>query len=113
MSGEISVSQELVQVWVKPQQGEFSNVIARVDWRIHFDRNEARSTGGVETMIDISQLSAGSFVDINSVSEIQVLSWALAAQGGENFINHLLPFHSERLDYLEKQVGLVPYVLNG
>jgi hypothetical protein len=40
------------------------------------------------------------------------LDLAYAAQGGAAFVEHLQPFHEERLDYLIQQQGLVPWTLN-
>ena len=112
MSSTTTISKQLTSVWVFPELGAFTNVLGRVDWQLHFERDGATSTAGVETLINLDDLDAGTFVDIESLTSEQALALAYNSQGGQDFVDHLQPFHEERLDYLILQNGLIPWTLN-
>lgn len=107
---DTEVELTLNQIFVWPQQNGLNNVIGKVNWSISFNRNGAQSRGQVDTLL--SQPQAAEFVPIEQVTPDQALDWALAAQGGTAYVDYLYRIHhNERLTYLERQVGLVPWDL--
>ena len=111
-SSTTTISKQLTSVWIFPQVGAFSNVLGRVDWQLHFEREGAVSVAAVETLINLDDLEAGTFVDIESLTTPQALELAYQPQGGDDFVDHLRDFHEGRLDYLIQQQGLIPWTLN-
>jgi len=107
-----TISKQLTSVWIFPTVGGFNNVLGRVDWQIRFEREGAVSIAGIETLINTSLLDSASFIDIDAMTSDLALDLAYAAQGGAAFVEHLQPFHEERLDYLIQQNGLIPWTLN-
>lgn len=112
MSSTTTISKHLVSVWVFPQVGAFTNVLGRVDWALHFEREGVVSIAGAETLLNLDDLEASTFVGIDQLTSEQALELAYNSQGGQDFVDHLQPFHEERLDYLIQQNGLIPWTLN-
>lgn len=105
------VTLELVKFFVWPEKNGQQNVVGRVDWQITFLRNGAQSRGSAQTLLNVDDLS--NFVDVNQLTEDQILTWAYNTQGAEVYLNFIYnEVHNSNLNFLEKQIGLVPWSLN-
>jgi hypothetical protein len=99
---------KLHDVQVYKNKNGHSDVIGLVRWAVEFQKGSFVSRAVVETLLDTSNLN--NFVPITQVTREQVLSWALAAQGGEEFVEqHLRPHHEADLETQEHRSGLTVY----
>lgn len=101
------INTKLHEVQVYENKEGYANVVGLVRWAVEFQRGGFVSRAGIETLLDTSDLSG--FTPIEQVTREQALAWALAAQGGEAFIEHLRPYHEADLDEQERRAGLSRY----
>jgi hypothetical protein len=103
-----TTAMKLHDVQVYKNKNGHSDVIGLVRWAVEFQRGGFVSYAVVETLLDTSNLN--NFVPIAQVTREQVLSWALATQGGEEFVEqHLRPYHEAELEAQEHRSGLTVY----
>lgn len=84
---------EIKEVLGYPELNGFSNVIATVEWLVTFEQDGGISFGGGKTSLDTSTIDQNLYVDIQDVSEQQIIDWVIQKEGGEEFINQLIEVH--------------------
>lgn len=106
----ISYNLILKSVSVYPLLGNYENVVKRVIWNIEFFDTEypdVKSVGSVDTMLNTDDIN--SFIEIENLTNDDILIWALETQGDQDFINSIQSFHEERLQRLIIESQLVKY----
>ena len=98
---------------------DFADVVKYVEWEIHFFETsfpDNHSIGLVKTELDVDAITAESFVAFSDVTKANIVEWALAKQGGTDFLDSLLEGgHSGNLEemfrvsqYTQKDIDLIP-----
>lgn len=103
----ITVVKELDKVFVYPEYENVTNVIRKINWILKFQKGSKESIASGETLIDFDP--AFEFIDIDQLSDEQIVDMALDKEGGQQFVDYLLRCHSDNLVYLESLDGLVEY----
>jgi hypothetical protein len=103
----MNITRKLFEVGVKPQVGDFQNVVARVRWGLEFERGGFTSVAYIETMLDISDLSG--FTPVDQLTKKQIIQWAYDAQDGDQIIADQTPHHDQVLAYESLQASIVEY----
>ena len=108
----IQVTNEIKKLDVIESQGDASNVIKRVVWEITFTDPEI-STDVESTMLACAILDTNNitgFVDIDNLTDTQILEWAYAKHGGaDNFIPMVTPNHIAEIQRRAECFGLQEY----
>lgn len=111
---------ELLNVRVIASQDTFTNIVKKVEWEITFydtdHENDVWSKGRVNTVLDTNSLDSSNFVSWDSITQQQILQFALDTEGGTDFLDSLLSGgHSalltekkENLALVKKDVQLLP-----
>lgn len=118
MSMTIDYSTELKRVGCVSSD-DFTDVVKYVEWEVHFFETslpDHYSIGHIQTELDTDSIAAGSFVAFSEVTKANIVEWALAKQGGTDFLDSLLEGgHSANLEYMlriaqysQKDVDLIP-----
>lgn len=85
---------ELLGVKVIPSQDSFTNIVKKVEWEVTFfdtdDEENVWSTGRVDSVLDTTSLDSSSFVSWDSITQQQILQFALNKEGGTDFLDSLL-----------------------
>lgn len=102
-----TVTPKLHAVHVFENKDGHANVIGMVQWAVEFQQGDFVSRAGIETFLDVSDLS--NFVPIEQVTREQVLAWAFAAQGGDSFIENIRPYHESDIEVQTRRSGMVVY----
>lgn len=97
------------RLYTMPQVGELQNVIAKVEWRALLTRNGVKSVAAVETLLDLTTLSAETFMPITDLTAATVIEWAVQAEGGDAFIAHLKEIHEPILSRKERELGFTAW----
>jgi len=90
---ETDYAMGLTAIHVIDQQDFAKDVVKRVMWQItFFDKADTSvsSTALVETYLDTNSLSQDSYTAYDSLTQVMILEWALAAQGGTAFLDQIL-----------------------
>ena len=104
----MNLSYKVTQIGVHPSRDGKSNVIAQVMWHFVAERNGHTSVCIADTMLPIDGFTE--FTPIEQVTKEQVLSWAIAAEGGQAFLDSLMTHHERALIDKEKRVGVQNYL---
>jgi len=102
----MNISYKLYEVGVLPTLKNLQNVVARVRWGIEYEEDGITSCAAGESLLDTDNIE--NFVPINELSREQVLDWAFQVHGGQKFLNQLLTYHTEQINYQKAQIGVVP-----
>lgn len=108
----IEVSYEIIDLFVFPEKNGLTNVIGRVNLQTTFSRNGASIQGRIDCILDTDNLSEETFIPVNNITTEIVSNWAIAANGGEAFLEQLKQFNDELLTQKEKEIGLVRYEMS-
>ena len=105
----IEVSYEILDLFVFPEKNGLTNVVGKVNLKTTFSRNGVSTKGRMETILDTDNLSEETFISVDSLTVETVAAWAIAANGGEAFLDQLKEFNDELLTQRENEIGLVRY----
>ncbi len=103
----MNITYKLYEVGVLPNIGAHQNVVARVRWGIEYEDGGAVSSAAGESLLQIADLS--NFTPIEQLTREQVLDWAFASHGGDSFLQELLTYHTQQVNYQKAQMGIVNY----
>lgn len=103
----MNITKQLANVFVVPEQDGKQNVIRRVHWLITFEDGGYESTGFVETFLDVD--NSQEFIACTQVGNSRLLEWAYAAQGGDAYLDEILPFHAEQIKLKKLRSGQVSF----
>jgi hypothetical protein len=104
----MKLSFKVTKIGVHPNKDGKSNVIAEIMWQYIAERNGQTSISIIETMLPINSLN--NFTPIEKVTKEKVLEWVIAAEGGQAFLDSLIPHHELNLTYRERRAGVQTYV---
>lgn len=107
------ITKELIKLEVLPEHNGFENVVRNVHWKMIITdpyHTDISSIGTVETMLDIDEID--SFIDITTLTKTQILDWALEKQGGDTFIDTVMPIHQDNIFRQKQLIGVVEYDIN-
>lgn len=107
------ITKELIKVEVLPKHNGFINVVRNVHWKMIITdpyHTDICSIGEVETTLDIDEIKA--FIDIGTLTKTQILDWALSKQGGDDFIDNVMPIHQDNIFRQKQLIGVVEYDIN-
>jgi hypothetical protein len=105
----IDISYEILGLYVYPQKDELANVVGKVQLRTTFSRNGVSVDGRLDSILDTDNINHESFIAVEDLDADIVAGWAIAAQGGEEFLINLKNAHDSLLAEKEREVGLVKY----
>lgn len=103
----MNVTRLLANVFVIPEHAGRQNVVRRVHWILRFEKNGFHSNAFVETFLDIENLQ--NYIPANEIGNERVLQWAFDAQGGENFVAQIQPYHDEQIEHQIQCAGQEVY----
>lgn len=96
----IDYAATLVALKTIPEQDGKADICKVIRWEINFFETtypeQVWSVAGVETVLDTDALS-DSFVPFSDLTQQQILQMALDHQGGDSFLDSLMPYHEEEL----------------
>ncbi len=96
----IDYAATLVALKTIPEQDGKTDICKLVQWEINFFEttypDQVWSVASVETILDTDTLS-DSFVEFSDLTQQQILQMALDHQGGDSFLDSLMPYHEEEL----------------
>jgi hypothetical protein len=104
----ISKQFKILSVKAEPQLHDKENVITYVFWAVQFDMDGHSNQAVVETLINFDPDSV--FIPAENLTKEQILSWAIAEQGGDEFIERLEYHHTIQLqaDRARKDLADLP-----
>lgn len=109
----IIYTKQLNGVKVYPELDGNNNVIRVVNWTVHFfdEANpEVKTEGQIETILPPPAVG---FTPIEDLTQEEILGWAFATQGGDEFIEAALREHHEDvLSYLTMVHGVQDFDIN-
>ena len=98
----------ITEIYVFPAIGEYTNVVGKVIWKYYAEQDEVRAFGAGETLLNVDNIE--NFVDIESLTEDDIIDWVIATEGGEAFKAALRTNLQPIIDQLIREKGLVAYV---
>lgn len=106
----IDYTMKLRTISVIDQQDTFTNVVKKVEWAVSFFDTatpHVTSDGSVETYLNTDDISADTFTPYDNLTQTAILQWALDAEGGTTFLDHLLEGgHAAHLEKLLADASL-------
>ena len=103
----MNISYKLLSVGVLPMLGQHANVIKRVRFNIEWEEGGISSTGYVEAVLDTSNIT--DFRPLESLTNDDLIAWAIHAQGGQGFVDTLAEYHIAQIAYQTAQLGVVEF----
>jgi hypothetical protein len=103
----MNITYQLFNVGVVPNFLGHANVVRSVRWGVTWEESGVSSVASVETILPFDH--AASFRPIESLNKDDVISWAIEAQGGQDFIDRLAQYHVPDLAHKVASVGVVDY----
>lgn len=104
----MNITRVLAAVYVYPEHMGRVNVIRRVDWFLRFEESGVRSDAFIETTLDVGNIT--NFIPANQVGNDRVLQWAFDAQGGDQFLQMILPHHEDVIGQKKAMMELQGYM---
>jgi hypothetical protein len=96
----IDYAATLIALKTLPEQDGKTDICKLVRWEINFFDTtypqQVWSVAGVETILNTDTLS-DSFVEFANLTQQQILQMALDQEGGDSFLDSLMPFHEQEL----------------
>lgn len=105
----ITTTFNITQIHIFPTRSGRENVVGRIEWIAIFDRGEAFCSQRGETFLPIPEI-IDPFIDINLLTEQNLIDMLVAAEGGPSFIDTLAAQQISKLDISDKKVGMVPWL---
>lgn len=99
---------ELIAVKTIPEQDGLTDIVKKVEWIITFfdtEQPEATSIGQVRSVLNTDSIDSSSFVAWENMTQVKILEFALAQEGGSAFLTHLLE-HGHSAMVAEKKLDL-------
>jgi hypothetical protein len=106
----ISKQFKILSVKAEPQLHDKANVITYVFWAVQFDMDGHSNQAVVETLINFDPDSV--FIPAENLTKEQILSWAIAEQGGDVFLEQLEYHHTLQLQAERARKDLVDLPLS-
>lgn len=103
----MNITHQLFDVGVVPNLNGRANFVRRVRWGVTWEDSGFSSSASVESVLPFDEAAA--FRPIESVSKDDVVAWAIAAQGGQQFIDNLAQYHTADLAHQIATAGVVSY----
>jgi hypothetical protein len=101
----MNITYKLYEVGVLPTVGGHQNVVARVRWGIEYEESGVVSMAAGESLLNVNDIQ--SFIPIEQLSREQVIDWAFATHGGDSFLQTMLTYHTQQVNYQKAQIGIV------
>lgn len=101
------ITKKIEQLHVYPELNGVQNVIRGVVFSITFTRDGVSSSGAVDAILDVNDLSQ--FVSITELTDEQIIEWAYQKAGGGILLQQLQSFHEEQIDRTLKLQGTVVF----
>jgi hypothetical protein len=107
----MSISKEfkILSVKAEPHLNDKENVITYIFWAVKFELDGYSNRAIVETMINFDPTST--FIPVENLTKEQILSWAIAKQGGDEFLKQLEYHHTIQLQADRARKDLVDLTL--
>ena len=93
MTMTVDYNTNLIGVSCIDSQDGLAEIVKRVVWEVSFfdtQHPDLQSVGTVETFLDTDGLASETYVAFTNVTKGQIIAWALAEQGGNDFLDSLL-----------------------
>lgn len=103
----MNTTYQLFDVGVVPNLNGRANFVRRVRWGITWEDSGFSSSASVESVLPFDEASA--FRPIDLVNKDEVIAWAIAAQGGQQFIDNLAQYHTADVAHKIATAGVVSY----
>lgn len=101
---------KLYKVKVEPTLGDKTDVVLYVLWGIEFELDGYTNKALIETLLNFDPNA--DFVPIEDLTKEQILEKAIAAQGGNQFVDQLEYHHRLQLESDKAKAELVDATLN-
>lgn len=98
---------KLFGLGVHPEYAARSDVVAEVRWGIVSSRSGFSAQHFAQTLLPLGELSE--FTPIDQLTKQQILDWAVAAEGGAPYLQHILDYQNLDLTAQERAAGVVAY----
>lgn len=107
-TSNIDITFNITEVFVRPRidQLDLNNVVEKVIWKAKLSRNGVSTIAYGEVVLPSPDKSEG-FVNVEQLSEQQLIDWMLNSLGGDVFLEGLKMGHAPHLDKLEHEANLV------
>lgn len=102
------IIRKIEQLYVYPELNGVQNVIRNVVFSITFTREGISSSGVVDAILDVDDLSH--IIPIEQLTDEQILEWAYQKAGGGILLQQLQFFHEEQIDRKLKLQGTVVFI---
>lgn len=103
----MNIQYKIVQVDTHPEKQGHQNVVSGVQWLMVASRNGFESVAVVYSILPIDDLSQ--FTPVENLTKEQLLAWALAAEGGQDWVDRMMAHHDVCLASDEARAGTAPY----
>jgi hypothetical protein len=101
----------LYGIQTTPKVGANTNVVTLVRWGIEFEKNGEKNQALVETVLPEPKPGA-TFIPVNELTRDKIIGFALAAQGGNDWLSYMSKMHEGQLDISAARKSAEPYVGN-
>jgi hypothetical protein len=103
----MNIEYKVVQIDTHPERQGHQHVVAGVQWLMVASRNGFSSAALVYSLLPIDDLS--DFVPVEQLTKEQLIAWAMAAEGGQEWIDRTMAHHNACLTLDEARAGTAPY----
>jgi hypothetical protein len=103
----MNIQHKVVQIDTHPEKEGHQHVVSGVQWLMVATRSGFESVAVVHSILPIGDLSQ--FTPIEQLTKEQLIAWAIASQGGQEWVDSMMAHHDRCLAFDEARAGTVPY----
>lgn len=103
----MNITRKVIQIDTHPEKEGHQHVVSGVRWLMAATRSGFESVAVVYSVLPIDDLSQ--FTPIEQITKEQLLEWAIASQGGQEWVDSMMAHHDRCLALDEARAGTVPY----
>jgi hypothetical protein len=103
----MNIQYKVVQIDTHPEKQGHQHVVSGVQWHMVATRNGFSSVALVYSILPIGDLSQ--FTPVEQLTKEQLLAWAIAAEGGQEWIDRMMAHHNVCLTSDEARAGTAQY----
>jgi hypothetical protein len=103
----MNIQYKVVQIDTHPEKHGHQHVVSGVQWLMIATRSGFESISVAHSILPVDDLSQ--FTPVEQLTKEQLIAWAVASQGGQDWMDRMMEHHDMCLSMDEARAGTVPY----